>query len=230
MLVAGWLGAASAGRAQSPAAALDGIPSTMYPPPGACRVWVDGVPPEQQPPPLDCADAQRVVPPNGRVVFGVTARRPDELAVAGGVDRRPEGGGVDRRPAEPTPTPIPVDPNTVPGPRAVNACPDVDGNGWCDDVLRLPAQSPAALPRMLAAVLYQRAGRGTPDVAQWLGGARGMRVRFVDDNRDNVPEQVLWLDQRGAPLQIWADVDGDGVADQIGAYRGARVARVVGRR
>jgi hypothetical protein len=223
-----WLVAASVASAQSGAETLAGIPPQMYPPPGACRIWVDGVALAQQPPPMDCASAQRVVPPNGRVVFGVTARRPEELGVAsgGGVDRRPEGG-VDRRPSPTTPPPAPIDPRTIPGPQATSGCPDGNGDGWCDDVMRLPASTPARMPRMLSAVLYLQRRERTADFTQWLGDVQ-VRLRFEDRNRDNVPEQVLWLDQRGAPVQLWLDRDGDGYADQVGSYRGGQVARVVG--
>jgi hypothetical protein len=198
----------------------------MYPPPGACRVWVDGVPPERQPPPLDCAAAERSVPANGRVVFGVMARRPEELGVvAGGVDRRPEGG-IDRRPTPADATPL--DPEATAGPRPTEGCPDADRDAWCDDV-RLPATTPRRRPRMVSALLYRRFGQAVQDVNEWIG-VQGMQLRYVDGNRDNVPERVLWLDRRGAPIQIWEDVNGDGYADRIGAYRGGQLVRVLGGR
>jgi hypothetical protein len=198
---------------------LSGIPSEMFPPPGTCRIWLDGVSPTRQPPLMDCAAAQQNAPANSRVVYGVTARRTEELTGTGTVDRRPPDG-VDRRPPN-LPTAPQGDPTGA-------GCSDGDGNGFCDE-MRLPVSPPADLPRMSMAYVYARFRGRSGDVERWLGRDIPLEVRYVDADRNNEPERVEWFTPDGTRLQVWVDANRDGRADQVGIYRAGRIARVLGR-
>lgn len=76
-----------------------GIPRSMVPPAGKCRIWMEGVPASQQPAPTDCTTALRQKPANGVLVFGPAKRdlspfdaRQQTPAARGTDDARRPGG------------------------------------------------------------------------------------------------------------------------------------------
>jgi len=214
-------GAALVGRPAGAQAVstLSGIPIEMFPPPGTCRIWLDGVAAVRQPPLMECAVAQQNAPANSRVVYGVTARRTEELTGTGTVDRRPPDG-VDRRPPN-----LPGAPGV--DPTGAGGCSDGNGDGFCDE-MRLPVSPPSDLPRMSTAYVYGRFRGRSGDVERWLGRDIPLEVRYVDADRNNEPERVEWFSPDGTRLQVWVDANRDGRADQVGIYRGGRIARVLG--
>jgi hypothetical protein len=68
-------------------------------------------------------------------------------------------------------------------------------------------------------------GRRTDDVRRWLGSA-ALSVRYEDVDGDRRPERATWFDRAGQVVQVWVDLDRDGVADSIKLYRDGKLIRV----
>lgn len=84
---------------------------------------------------------------------------------------------------------------------------------------------PTTLPEMIGAILMER-GRRSDDVSRWLG-AGTLRSRYVDRDRNGVPERVNWLNDAGEVLQVWIDANADGRADSVEVYEGGKKVRSV---
>lgn len=108
-------------------------------------------------------------------------------------------------------------------------CRDVDGDGRCDDVPDLAAAAyPSSLPGMRSALDWQQ-GRGSPIALRWLGTPEVL-VRLGDTRGSGLPTRALWYDANtNALLQIWTDLDGDGVANRVEVFRNGRRVKLFGR-
>jgi hypothetical protein len=217
-------GAAAQGRGDS------NVPPGHMPRAGECRVWYDDRPPGRQPRSTDCVTAQREARrTGGRVIYAVDTRVSDRLHEA--EDDRDRWSRVcddSRRRARDCDWDD-------------DRCIDRDRDGWCDWRERRPAacadrdrdgrcdyaeaRYPSRLPHMMWAIRFER-GRHERDVYRWLG-TREVHVRYIDVNRDGVPEMVSWVDRRGHLIQRWVDDNRDGRADRVAIYRGGRVVRVI---
>ena len=214
------------------------IPRGHLPPRGMCRVWIDGVPPGRQARPTDCRTAARNAPPRARVIDsdGNTYRGG---WYNGGDDRdcrvRDRGGNYEydrygnyrwdddcRRERD----------------RDDDRWDDRDDrDGWCRDANRDgrcdvrngdgydPRDRNRTLPEMISTILLE-SGRRTSDQTRWLGSQR-VTARFVDANRNRVPERITWLDSAGRVLQVWADSNRDGRADLVEVWRDGRRVQVI---
>lgn len=189
------------------------VPPGHRPPAGMCRIWIDGVPPGQQPAPTSCAEAVRNRPANGRVIFGSH-----------------EGARTDRRRADDRDCYVKED--TGKGKKRAKAeCRDDDrrrGRDDDDDERDPSSQSDqprGRLPEMIGAIVFER-GRRTADVSRWLG-PNPLTARYVDANRNGVPERATWRNSRGEVVQVWIDSDGDGRADRVNYYEDGRLVRSV---
>jgi hypothetical protein len=83
---------------------------------------------------------------------------------------------------------------------------------------------PGSWPEMMSAIALTQ-GRRTDDVRRWLGSSAAS-VRYEDVDRDRRPERATWFDRAGQVVQVWVDLDRDGVADSIKLYRDGKLIRV----
>ena len=173
------------------------VPPGHLPPAGRCRVWYDDRPPGHQPPPTDCVSAR------------LEARRTGGRLIFGGrkVDRR-DDGRYDRRDRDDR--------------WEERTCEVRDRDGRCDYT---EGRYPSSLPDMVWGIIFGR-GQRIDDVRRWVGQG-DVRVRYLDADRNEVPESVTWLDPRGRTLQRWIDDDRDGRADRVAIYRDGEVVRVI---
>lgn len=177
----------------------DDVPPGHRPPPGMCRIWLDGVPAGQQPAPTDCATAVRNRPANGRVLFGDDYAKPGNVRQFSGGQGRGERGRAER---------------------------DREDRDDRDDSRFDPQRRyPATMPEMIGAILIER-GRRSDDVRRWLGDAV-YQVRYVDRDRNGLPERVSWLDESRRTVQVWIDGNGDGRADTVEVYENGRKERTI---
>ena len=94
-----------------------------------------------------------------------------------------------------------------------------------DDRLDRQRRYPSTMPEMIGAILIER-GRRSDDVTRWLGDAV-YQVRYVDRNRDGLPERVSWLDEARRTVQVWIDANGDGRADSVEVYENGRKVQTI---
>ncbi|MDQ4079838.1 MAG: hypothetical protein M3125_03695 [Gemmatimonadota bacterium] len=196
------LGLTVPAAAQSRERGPDQVPKGHRPPPGMCRIWIDGVPPGQQPEPTDCATAVRERPAGARVIFG---------------DRRDDDDDKDRK-----------------RPGITKSLRGEDDRRGRDDEERRGRRGgedddptlrhPGSWPEMMSAIALTQ-GRRTDDVRRWLGSSAAS-VRYEDVDRDRRPERATWFDRAGQVVQVWIDLDRDGVADSIKLYRDGKLIRV----
>jgi hypothetical protein len=106
-------------------------------------------------------------------------------------------------------------------------CVDTNRDGRCDS--GTTRGYPTTLPDMIGAIVYGKAGQRTADVSRWLGTGR-YTVRYTDENRDQKPERVRWLDGAGSLLQEWMDTNRDGRADVVNVYSAGRLVQSIGGR
>ena len=209
------------------------IPRGHLPPSGMCRVWIDGVPPGRQARPTDCRTAMRHRPANARVIYSDGTSFPDRgYGESRDCIRRDRDGNVRR------------DRNG--NVRYDDDCRDRDddrwddrrgGDDWCLDRNRDgrcdtrngdvydPRDRGRSLPEMISTVLLE-SGRRTADQTRWLGSER-VTARFIDTNRNRVPERITWLDSAGRVLQVWVDSSRDGRADFVEIWRDGRRVQVI---
>ena len=213
------------------------IPRGHLPPAGMCRVWIDGVPPGRQARPTDCRTAVRNAPRNARVIDsnGDTYRggwsddrddRDCRLRDRGGNYEYDRNGSYRyddecRRDRD----------------RARDRWDDRnDRDDWCRDANRDgrcdarnggydPRDRNRTLPEMISTILLE-SGRRSAEQTRWLGSQR-VTARFVDANRNRVPERITWLDSAGRVLQVWADSNRDGRADLVEVWRDGRRVQVI---
>jgi len=106
-------------------------------------------------------------------------------------------------------------------------CIDRNRDGRCDEPWSERYATPQTLPDMYAAVLVTQ-GQASYDVERWLRST-SLQPRIQDVNGDGDPEKVTWLDERGRVVQIWTELNGDGIADRVEFYENGRRVRVIGR-
>lgn len=107
-------------------------------------------------------------------------------------------------------------------------CRDLDGDGRCDD---LPEYASRAYPQVLPAMrsaLDVIQGRPSVEVMQWIG-TNEFVLRIPDQGRGGVPWRAIFLDQKGALLQMWTDVNRDGRADRIEIYENGQRVKLIQR-
>ncbi len=102
---------------------------------------------------------------------------------------------------------------------------DRDDRDRDDDRLDRQRRYPATMPEMIGAIMIER-GRRSDDVTRWLGDA-AYQVRYVDRDRNGLPERVSWLDEDRRTVQVWIDADGDGRADSVEVYENGRKTRTI---
>lgn len=95
-------------------------------------------------------------------------------------------------------------------------CVDRNRDGYCD-------RSSLTLPEMASAVLVNR-GRRDGRWSRWIP-ANVRNARWVDQDRNGVPERAAFYDARGRMLQMWHDMNRDGRADLVQFIRNGRVIR-----
>jgi hypothetical protein len=159
-----------------------------------------------------------VITPGGVIVGagGVTdpryfaGARPPGLASGGCLDRDEDGWCDDFRFGPP-------------------ACLDRDRDGRCDDLPEFASAAyPQVLPRMRAALDVVQ-GRGSADVARWLG-TNEFIARLPDGGRGGVPWRVLFLDANSLQLlQVWTDRNRDGLADRVEIFRNGQRVKLLQR-
>ena len=185
-------------------------------------MWYDNVPPGRQPAPTSCRDAERRAGRNARVIYGNTRsvdRRDDRR------DTRRDDRGDYRRDGrsdgrgEPGRSRVGGDGRGRVGGGAGLPCVDRNRDGYCDSVGRRD------LPIMSRTSTLGRKER-TAAEREWLGDGR-VTARYTDRDRNGVPEEILWYDQRGAVVQRWQDHNRDGRVDEVVFYRDGRVADVM---
>ena len=215
------------------------IPRGHLPPAGMCRVWIDGVPPGRQARPTDCRTAVRNAPQHARVIDsdgntyrgGWNGGRGDRDCrirdrngnyaydrngnyrydddCRRGRDRDDDDRWDDRDDRD-------------------DWCLDRNRDGRCDarsgDGYD-PRDRNRTLPEMISTILLE-SGRRTDDQARWLGSQR-VTARYVDANRNRVPERITWLDSAGRVLQVWVDSSRDGRADMVEVWRDGRRVQVI---
>jgi hypothetical protein len=94
-----------------------------------------------------------------------------------------------------------------------------------DDRLDRQQRYPSTMPEMIGAILIER-GRRTDDVKSWLG-ENAYQVRYVDRDRNGLPERASWLDEQRRTVQVWIDSDGDGRADSVEIYENGQKVRTI---
>jgi hypothetical protein len=213
------------------------IPRGHLPPAGMCRVWIDGVPPGRQARPTDCRTAVRNAPQHARVIDsdGNTYRGGGWYDDRGDRDcrLRDRGGNYeyDRNGH------YRYDDDCRRG-RDRDRWDDRDGrDDWCRDANHDgrcdarnggtydPRDRNRALPEMISTILLE-SGRRSAEQTRWLGSQR-VTARFVDANRNRVPERITWLDSAGRVLQVWVDSSRDGRADLVEVWRDGRRVQVI---
>ncbi len=138
-------------------------------------------------------------------------------------------------------------PNVRPPGQGSTVCLDRDGDGWCDDLRfgtptcldkdkdgrcdDLPAFAsqayPQVLPRMTSALDVIQ-GRPSSEVMTWLG-TNEFQLRVPDQGRGGTPWRAIFLDQAGELLQVWTDVNKDGLADRVEIFRGGQRVKLLQR-
>jgi len=131
-------------------------------------------------------------------------------------------------------------------------CVDADRDGRCDfradsswtpvrvpplPPLPSPSTTPSAprtertrtsrrpMPEMVPVTMIEQK-RATRDQQQWLGAA-SVSGRYVDADRNGVPERITWLDQAGLPKQVWRDDDRNGRANSVALYERGRLTHMI---
>lgn len=227
----------TAAAAQAQGRGPQRVPPGHLPPAGMCRVWYDNVPPGRQPAPTSCRDAERSAGRNARVIYGDRrdadrrADRRDDRRDDRWYDRRDDRRDdrsddrwYDRSGSRPDARVESGRGRTGEvrgrvGGNTGTPCVDRNRDGYCDSV------GGRNLPLMSRTSTLTRDQR-TAVERQWLGDAR-MAARYTDRDRNGVPEEILWYDQRGQLLQRWQDSNRDGRADEVAFYRDGRVSNVV---
>lgn len=102
-------------------------------------------------------------------------------------------------------------------------CADNNRDGRCDYGTSQSGSRPTTgMPDMLSSVLFGRGQRATAD--RWLpNGVRN--VRYVDQDRNRMPERATFLDGAGRIAQVWLDDNRDGRADRVQHYQNGRLLR-----
>ncbi|MCA0374795.1 MAG: hypothetical protein LCH84_03950 [Gemmatimonadetes bacterium] len=107
-------------------------------------------------------------------------------------------------------------------------CRDVDGDGRCDDLPEFASRAyPQVLPAMRSALDVMQ-GKPSVEVMQWIG-TNEFVLRIPDQGRGGVPWRAIFLDQQGALLQMWTDVNRDGRADRVEIYQGGQRVKLIQR-
>lgn len=107
-------------------------------------------------------------------------------------------------------------------------CLDKDKDGRCDDLPGFASQAyPQTLPRMRSALDVIQ-GRSSSEVMTWLG-TNEFTVRVPDQGRGGTPWRAIFLDQAGELLQVWTDVNRDGLADRVEIFRGGQRVKLLQR-
>ena len=102
---------------------------------------------------------------------------------------------------------------------------DRDDRDRDDDRFDRQRRYPATMPEMIGAIMIER-GRRSDDVTRWLGDA-AYQVRYVDRDRDGLPERASWLDENRRTVQVWIDSNRDGRADSVEVYENGRKTRTI---
>lgn len=184
------------------------VPPGQAPRAGECRVWYEGRPPGQQPRATSCREAERVARGNrnARVIYGSDrndgrwerdGRRDDRRDD----DRWERDRRNDRR-------------DDGRWERDGRNSRVIFGRGGVWD-----GRSPRALLPRMPRASELRGNRIPSDIRRRIGG-NVSHARYVDRNRDNRPERVVFYDRRGRALETWYDMRGDGRADRIVIHRG----------
>lgn len=216
---------ATATVAPAQARGPQGVPHGLLLPAGLCRVWYDGVPPGRQPAPTSCRDAERRVGRNARVIYGDARsdrRQQDRWDDHGNDQWGASGqfrGGVGDGRGEPGRGRVGGSGRSRIGNGGTTSCTYLDANGRCSSTVRRD------MPMMSRTNTLDRNQR-TEIERYWLGSG-AMTARYIDRDRNGVPEEILWYDRRGALVQRWQDSDHDGRVDEIVIYNdgAARVIR-----
>lgn len=107
--------------------------------------------------------------------------------------------------------------------RRRDGCIDRNRDGRCDYGT---VSRGGGLPDMISSVLFGRGQRSAAD--RWVpGGVRN--VRYIDQDRNRVPERATFLDGAGRIAQVWLDTNRDGRADRVQFYRNGRLFRTASR-
>ncbi len=104
------------------------------------------------------------------------------------------------------------------GTGGASSCSYLDPNGRCVSTGRRD------MPVMSRTHTLNRDQRSEME-RYWLGDG-AMTARYIDRDRNGVPEEILWYDRRGALVQRWQDEDRDGRVDEIVIYHDG-VGRVI---
>ncbi len=138
-------------------------------------------------------------------------------------------------------------PNVRPPGQGSTVCLDRDGDGWCDDLRfgvptcldkdkdgrcdDLPGYAsqayPQTLPQMNSALDVIQ-GRPSNEVMTWLG-TNEFQLRVPDQGRGGTPWRAIFLDQAGELLQVWTDVNKDGLADRVEIFRNGQRVKLLQR-
>lgn len=107
-------------------------------------------------------------------------------------------------------------------------CLDKDKDGRCDDLAGFSSQAyPQTLPHMHSALDVIQ-GRSNTEVMTWLG-TNEFQLRVPDQGRGGTPWRVIFLDQNGELLQVWTDVNRDGLADRVEIFKGGQRVKLLQR-
>ncbi len=107
-------------------------------------------------------------------------------------------------------------------------CQDLDKDGRCDDLPGFASQAyPQTLPRM-ASVLDVVQGRTNTEVMTWIG-TNEFQLRVPDQGRGGTPWRAIFLDGAGELLQVWTDVNKDGLADRVEIFRNGQRVKLLQR-
>jgi hypothetical protein len=107
-------------------------------------------------------------------------------------------------------------------------CLDKDKDGRCDDLAGFSSQAyPQTLPHMRSALDVIQ-GRSSTEVMTWLG-TNEFQLRVPDQGRGGTPWRVIFLDQAGELLQVWTDVNRDGLADRVEIFKGGQRVKLLQR-
>ena len=109
------------------------------------------------------------------------------------------------------------------GRRGRSDCVDNNRDGRCDFGRSRSTSRPTnGMPDMLSSVLFGRGQRASAD--RWLpSGVRN--VRYLDQDRNRMPERATFLDGAGRIAQVWLDDNRDGRADRLQYYQNGRLVR-----
>ena len=140
-----------------------------------------------------------------------------------------------------------TNPNVKPPGYGSATCLDRDGDGWCDDQRfgpstcldqdkdgrcdDLPGFSSQAYPQTLPhmhSVLDVLQGRTNTEVMVWLG-TNEFTLRVPVLGRGGTPWRAIFLDQTGQLLQVWTDLNRDGLADRVEIFRNGKRVKLLQR-